>query len=251
MSGHSKWSTIKRKKGAKDAQRSKVWSRQIREIAIAAREGGGDPNGNSRLRSAILAAQASNMPKETIERAVKRGTGELEGVVYEEVGYEGYGPGGVAILVQAQTDNKNRTVAEVRHVFAKYGGKLGTSGSVAFMFERQGQVVVDGERADMDSVMEVAVDAGADDVVEEEGSIVVTCGADRLPAVAQSLQKAGLPVTSSEVALVAQSSVKVTGKDAETLLKLINTLDDLDDVSTVSANFDIDDAEFKAINENL
>ncbi len=251
MSGHSKWSTIKRKKGAKDAQRSKVWSRQIREITIAAREGGGDPNGNSRLRSALLAAQGSNMPKDTMERAIKRGTGELEGAVYEEIPYEGYGPGGVAILVETQTDNKNRTAAEVRHVFTKYGGKLGGAGSVAFLFSRVGQIVIDGSRCDVETAMEAAIDAGAEDVAEAEGEIVVTTSPESVQSVAQALQGRGLPVGSSELARVASTSVRVTGKDAESLLKLINALDDLDDVSNVSANFDIDDAELKSLNESL
>ncbi len=250
MSGHSKWSTIKRKKGAKDAQRSKVWSRQIREITIAARAGG-DPNSNSRLRSAILAAQASNMPKDTIERALKRGTGELEGAVYEEIEYEGYGPGGVGILVQVQTDNRNRTVAEIRHCFDRYGGKLGGSGSVAYLFERKGQVMLESARSDMDKTMEVAIDAGAEDVSEEGGEIVIITAPEELHAVAQALQKAGLPVSSAEVARVAQTNIKVTGHDAESLVRLISALDDLDDVAAVSANFDIDDAELRQIQEQL
>ncbi len=251
MSGHSKWSTIKRKKGAKDAQRSRIWSRQIREITIAAREGGGDPNTNARLRTAILAAQGSNMPKDTMERAVKRGTGELEGVIYEEIEYEGYGPGGVAVLVETQTDNRNRMAAEIRHVFARYGGKLGGAGSVAFLFSRVGQIVLDAGRCDMDTAMEAAIDAGAQDVTDGEGEIVVTTAQDALQQVAQALQSAGLPVVSAEVARVASTAVRVTGKDAESLLKLINALDELDDVANVSANFDVDDAELKALNESL
>jgi YebC/PmpR family DNA-binding regulatory protein len=250
MSGHSKWSTIKRKKGAKDAQRSKIWSRQIREVTIAAR-GGGDPGGNSRLRAAVLAAQATNMPKDTIERAIKRGTGELDGVVYEEIEYEGYGPGGVAILVETQTDNKNRTAAEVRHCFTKYGGKLGGAGSVSYLFQRVGQVVIDAGRCDAETAMEAAIEAGAEDVLEGEGEIVVTTTTETLQPVMQALQQKGLPVASSELTRVAQTSVKVAGDEAGSLLKLINALDDLDDVANVSANFDIDDADLKALNADL
>ena len=250
MSGHSKWSTIKRKKGAKDAQRSKVWSRQIREITIAAR-GGGDPNSNSRLRSAILAAQGTNMPKDTMERAIKRGTGELDGAVYEEIEYEGYGPGGVAVLVETQTDNKNRTAAEVRHCFVKYGGKLGGSGSVSYLFQRVGQIVVDGSRCDADTAMEAAIEAGAEDVSEGDGEIVVTTSTEALHAVNQALAGKGLPVASAELTRVASTSVKVVGDEAVSLLKLIEALDDLDDVSNVSANFDIDDAELKALDEDM
>lgn len=250
MSGHSKWSTIKRKKGAKDAQRSKIWSRQIREVTIAAR-GGGDPAGNSRLRAAVLAAQSTNMPKDTIERAIKRGTGELAGVVYEEIEYEGYGPGGVAILVETQTDNKNRTAAEVRHCFTKYNGKLGGAGSVSYLFQRVGQVVIDVGRCDAETAMEAAIEAGAEDVLEGEGEIVVTTTTEALQPVTQALQQKGLPVASSELTRVAQTSVKVAGEEAESLLKLINALDDLDDVANVSANFDIDDADLKALNADL
>ncbi len=250
MSGHSKWSTIKRKKGAKDAQRSKLWSRLIRELTVSARSGGGDPGGNSRLRAAVLAAKAANMPADNIDKAIKRGTGELAGAVYEEIEYEGYGPGGVAILVETQTDNKNRTAADVRHCFSKYGGKLGGAGSVAFLFQRMGQILLDGARCDLDSVMEAAVEAGAEDVSESDGEVAVTTTTDSLQAVAAALQRAGLPVTSSGLARLAQTSVRVTGKDVESLLKLINALDDLDDVAAVWANFDIDDAELKAFNDN-
>ena len=246
MSGHSKWSTIKRKKGAKDAQRSKLWSKIIREITVAAR-GGGDPDSNTRLRAALTTAKAANMPNDTIDKAIKRGTGELEGAIYEEIAYEGYGPGGVAILVETQTDNKNRTAAAVRHVFTKYNGKLGSSGCVAYLFDRQGMIVLDGARCDVDTAMEAAIDAGAEDVSEEEGSIVITTGLEDLHAVTQALQAAGLPVVSSELTLNPQTTVKVTGGDASTVLNLIEALDDLEDVSTVSVNFDIDDDELAAL----
>jgi YebC/PmpR family DNA-binding regulatory protein len=251
MSGHSKWSTIKRKKGAKDAQRSKIWSRLAREIIVAARLGGGDPESNSRLRLAVTAARAQNMPKDNIEKAIKRGTGEIEGAVYEEMTYEGYGPGGVAILVETQTDNKNRTAAEVRHVFTRYNGKLGAAGCVSYLFDRRGTIELDGERCDVDSVMEAAVEAGAEDVAQEGGSIIVTTDMTDLHAVAQALEKAGLPVESAELRLAPQTTVAVSGKDAETLLKLIGALDDLDDVSEVSANFDIDDEELASLQDEL
>jgi YebC/PmpR family DNA-binding regulatory protein len=243
MSGHSKWNTIKRKKAVKDASRSKVWSRLIREITVAAREGGGDPDGNARLRLAVQAAKSANMPGDTMEKAIKRGTGELEGVVFEETSYEGYGPGGVAILVECQTDNKNRTTAEVRHVFTKYNGKLGSSGCVAYLFDRRGMILLDGGRCDVNTAMEAAIDAGAEDVTEEDGSIVVTTSMEDLHAVSQALSRVGLPVKSAELTRVPQTSVKVAGTDARTLLNLIEALDDLDDVSSVSANFDIDDRE--------
>jgi YebC/PmpR family DNA-binding regulatory protein len=251
MSGHSKWSTIKRKKGAKDAQRSKIWSKLIREVTVSARLGGSDPDSNTRLRAAITAARAANMPHDNIDKAIKRGTGEIAGAVYEEISYEGYGPGGVAILVQTQTDNKNRTAADVRHIFTKYNGKLGSSGCVSYLFDRRGMIVLDGQRCDVDTAMDAAIEAGAEDVAEDDDSIVITTTLEDLHAVNQALQKDGLPVVSAELAHVPQTTVKVAGKEAETLLKLINGLDDLDDVASVSTNFDIDDEELAALNENL
>ncbi len=249
MSGHSKWSTIKRKKGAKDAQRSRIWSRLIREVTVAAREGGGDPDGNPRLRAAITAARAANMPLDNIEKGIKRGTGELEGAVYEEIAYEGYGPGGVAVLVETQTDNKNRTAAEVRHVFVKHNGKLGGAGCVSYLFERKGLVTLDAARCDAETAMEVAIEAGAEDVNLEDDSIVVTTGMEGLHAVTQALRDAGLPVVGSELTRVPQTTVRVEGSEARSLLNLIEALDDLDDVASVSANFDIDDDELAAIDE--
>ena len=250
MSGHSKWSTIKHKKGAKDAQRSKVWSRLIREVTIAAR-GGGDPEANPRLRLAVSAARASNMPKDTIEKAIKRGSGDMDGVVYEEISYEGYGPGGVAVLIDTQTDNRNRTAAEVRHVFTKYNGTLGSAGCVGYLFERKGLILIDAEATDLDTVMDAAIEAGAEDVEVEGDSLVVTTSFSDYGKVLQDLQDGGLPITSSELTRIPATETKVTGKDAETLLKLINALDDLDDVAAVSANFDIDDEELASIQENL
>jgi YebC/PmpR family DNA-binding regulatory protein len=240
MSGHSKWSTIKHKKAATDAKRAKIWSRIIREITIAAR-GGSDPEGNPRLRAALLSGKAANMPKDTVEKAVKRGAGELEGAVYEEITYEGYGPGGVALMVETQTDNKNRTAAEVRHVFNKYGGKLGSAGCVAYLFERKGLIALDGEKIEVDKVMEAAIEAGAEDVEESGGAIAVTTAMEDLHTVASALSEAGLPVTRTELVLEAAMTVKVGEDDARALLRLIEFLDDLDDVSNVSANFDIDD----------
>jgi YebC/PmpR family DNA-binding regulatory protein len=251
MSGHSKWSTIKRKKGAKDAQRSKIWSRLIREVTVSARLGGGDQDANTRLRAAITAARAANMPLDNVEKAIKRGTGEIAGAIYEEIAYEGYGPGGVALLVETQTDNKNRTAAEVRHVFTKYNCKLGSSGCVSYLFDRKGMIVLDASRCDLDTAMDAAVDAGAEDVADEDDSIVITTSLEDLHAVNQALVEKGLPVISAELTNVPQTIVKVSGKEAETLLKLINQLDDLDDVSSVSANFDIDDEELATLNDDL
>jgi len=241
MSGHSKWSTIKRKKAATDAKRAKVWTRIIREITIAARMGGGDPEANPRLRAALLTAKGANMPKDTVDKAIKRGTGDLEGAIYEEIAYEGYGPGGVAILVETQTDNKNRTAAEVRHVFTKYGGKLGSTGCVSYLFERKGLITVLVDETDVERVMDAAIEAGAEDVETGEGSVVVTTAMEDLHAVAASLTEAGLAVESTELVLEPATTVKVEDEDVRGLLRLIEYLDDLDDVASVSANFDIDD----------
>lgn len=251
MSGHSKWSTIKRKKGAKDAARSKVWSRLAREVIVAAKIGGGDQESNARLRTAVLACKAANMPNANIDRAIKRGTGEIEGAVYEEVSFEGYGPGGVAVLVETQTDNRNRTTSEVRHIFTRYNGNLGTNGCVAYLFERKGSISLDAARVDMDTAMEAAIEAGAEDVEDEGEVIVVTTAFTDYSAVLQTLQKAGLPVVESEVIQEPSTTVQVSGQDASTLMKLITYMDDLDDVSQVSANFDIDEAEMAEIMETL
>jgi YebC/PmpR family DNA-binding regulatory protein len=251
MSGHSKWSTIKRKKGAKDAARSKIWSRLAREVIVAAKIGGGEQDSNARLRTAVLAARAANMPNANIERAIKRGTGEIEGAVYEEVTYEGYGPGGVAILVETQTDNRNRTTSEVRHVFTRYNGKLGTDGCVSYLFERKGAITLDAKRVDMDTAMEAAIEAGAEDVDDEDEVIVVSTAFADFGHVLQSLQDRNLPVTESGIVQEPATTVQVTGKDASTLMKLITAMDDLDDVSRVSANFDIPDTEMAEILERL
>lgn len=251
MSGHSKWANIKHRKGAQDAKRAKVFTRLIREITVSARQGGGDMEANPRLRAAILSARGSNMPNDTIDKAIKRGTGEIEGMIIEEINYEGYGPGGVAVLVECQTDNKNRTTAEVRHVFTKFGGNLGANGCVSYLFERKGMVVLDGERCDLESAMDAAIDAGAEDVEEDEGLISVTSAMEDLNDVSQALDEAGLPVTSSELVQVPSTLIKVEEGEAMSLMKLITAMDDLDDVSSVSANFDIDDDVMASVEERL
>jgi YebC/PmpR family DNA-binding regulatory protein len=249
MSGHSHWATIKHKKGAADAKRGRLWSKIARMIIVAAKSGGGDPNSNLTLRYSIDKAKAANMPKDTIDKAIKRGTGEIEGAVYEEIQYEGYGPGGVAILVETQTDNKNRTAAEVRHTFSKHNGKLGSTGCVSYLFARKGLIVLDGKRCDPERAMEVAIEAGADDVDLDDEAIAVTTEMENLAGVTQALREAQLPIQSSEMTLVPATSVRVEGNDARTLLNLINALDDLDDVARVSANFDIDDADLAAMSD--
>lgn len=244
MSGHSKWANIKHRKAAQDSKRAKVWTRLIREVTISAREGGGDAEANPRLRAAVTSARAANMPNDTVEKAIKRGTGDLDGVIYEEINYEGYGPGGVAILVETQTDNKNRTAAEVRHVFTKYNGKLGSTGCVSYLFTRKGLIVVgdDDGSVDVDAAMEAAIEYGAEDVEEAEGNVIVTTAMEDLHAVAAALQEADLPVSNAELVMEASTEVAITDKgDAAGAIRLVNMLDDLDDVSTVSANFDIDD----------
>jgi len=240
VAGHSKWKQIKRKKAVTDSRRGAHFTKLIKEITVAARSGGGDPAGNARLRTAIDTAKAANMPLENIERAVKKGTGALEGVNYEEITYEGYGPGGAAILVEATTDNANRTVADVRHAFAKYGGNLGSAGSVAWMFDKRGQIYVDATRYDEDTTLEAALEAGAADFVREGEQYVVTTGVTDLHAVQEGLKGRGISPESAEIALIPKTTVKVEGKHAETLLKLMEALEEHDDVSKVSSNFDVD-----------
>ncbi len=244
MAGHSKWANIKHRKAAQDSKRAKVWTRLIREVTIAARVGGGDPEANPRLRAAVTMARSNNLPNDTVEKAIKRGTGDLEGVTYEEINYEGYGPGGVAILVETQTDNKNRTAAEVRHVFTKYNGKLGSTGCVSYLFNRKGLILVGGDDVtlDLEQVMDLAIESGAEDVEEAEGAMVVTTAFEDLHQVSTALSEAGLPVQSTELIMEPETEVKITDeKEAAGVMRLVNMLDDLDDVSRVSANFDIDD----------
>lgn len=248
MSGHSKWSTIKRKKGAVDAKRGKIFTRLIKEITVAARMGGGDPDGNPRLRSAIASAKTENMPKDNIERAIKKGTGELEGAVYEEITYEGYGPGGVAILVDCMTDNKNRTVADIRHYFSKSGGNLGESGCVSWMFERKGTMLVDNETIDEEELMDKALEAGASDVFEEDNVFQVETEPDDFETVRENLEADGVQFLEASVAMVPKNTVDITDeKTARQILKLLENLEDHDDVQNVYANFDIPDEIMESI----
>ena len=242
MSGHSKWSTIKRKKGANDAKRGKIFTKLIKEITIAAKMGGGDPEGNPRLRSAVNAAKTENMPKENIDRAIKKGTGDLDGAIYEEILYEGYGPGGVAVLVETMTDNKNRTVADIRHFFAKSGGNLGESNCVAWMFDKKGTLTVEKGGIGEDELMDLALEAGAEDVVEEEDSYQVVTAPETFNDVVDRLEKGNVKFTEATLSMVPKNSIEVTDeKAARSLLRLLENLEDHDDVQKVHANFDIDD----------
>ena len=244
MSGHSKWSTIKRKKGAADAKRGKIFTKLIREIATAARIGGGEIDSNPRLRLIVDRAKAANMPKDNIARAIAKGVGGGDDAeTYEECVYEGYGPGGVAILIEALTDNKNRTVSEVRHALTKHGGNLGSSGCVAYLFEKKGLISVRSEGADSDQLMEVALEAGAEDVVESEDTIDVVAGPAEFSGVRDSIAARGFDVVHAEVSMEASTSVTVSGKEAEQMLKLNDALEDLDDVQQVYANVEISDDE--------
>ena len=241
MSGHSKWSSIKHKKGAADAKRGRIFTKIIREISVAARAGGGDPDGNPRLRTAIETAKAENMPKDNIERAIKKGTGELEGVHYEESVLEGYGPNGVAILVDIMTDNKNRTMAELRHAFTKYNGNIGATGCVSWMFDKKGLISFDKEKVDEDKLMEVALDAGADDINDEGSTLEIITDPNDFEAVKEALDKNGLQYVFAKISMIPQNTVKLNKKEAEQVLKLMETLEDSDDVQNVYANFDIPD----------
>lgn len=242
MAGHSKWKQIKHKKAATDNKRSAVWAKCIREITVAAKAGGGDPGGNPRLRTAIDAARAVNMPNDNIDRAIKKGTGELAGEIYEEVTYEGYGPGGAAILIEATTDNPNRTVAEIRHAFSRNGGNLGASNSVAWMFDRKGQVYLDAAAHAEDESLEAALDAGAEDFAKDGDQYIVTTLPGTFHAVQDALSARRFRIASAELAMLPKNTVKVEGSDAVRLLRLVETLEDLDDVSKVFSNFDIDAA---------
>ena len=242
MSGHSKWSTIKRKKGANDAKRGKIFTKLIKEITIAARMGGGDIDGNPRLRSAVTAAKGENMPKDNIDRAIKKGTGDLGGAIYEEILYEGYGPGGVAVLVETMTDNKNRTVADIRHFFAKSGGNLGESGCVAWMFDKKGTLSVDKDGVAEDELMDLALEAGAEDVVEEEDSFQIITAPEAFNDVVDQLEKGKVKFSEATLSMVPKNSIEVTEeKAARSLLRLLENLEDHDDVQKVHANFDIAD----------
>nr|HID58876.1 YebC/PmpR family DNA-binding transcriptional regulator [Desulfobacterales bacterium] len=247
MSGHSKWSSIKHRKGAQDAKRGKIFTKLIKEITVAARMGGGDPDSNPRLRTAIAASKAENMPKENIERAIKKGTGELEGESYEEVVYEGYGPGGAAVLVESVTDNKKRTVADIRYIFSKCGGNLGESGCVAWMFDKKGLIVFDKEGIDEDRLMEVALEAGAEDILDDNNSFEVITPLNEFEAVKEAFSREGLNYTFAEITMIPKNRVKLEGKQAEQMLRLMETLEDSDDVQKVYSNFDIPDETLQAL----
>jgi YebC/PmpR family DNA-binding regulatory protein len=240
MSGHSKWSSIKHKKGAADAKRGKIFTKLIKEITVAARMGGsGDPDANPRLRSAILAAKSENMPKDNIERAIKKGTGELEGVHYEESNYEGYGPGGAAVLVESLTDNKNRAVADIRHIFNKCGGNLGENGCVAWMFAKKGYLVIEESATDEDTLMEIALEAGAEDVRKDGSNFEVICAAEDFESVKASIDEKSIDYIEAEVTMLPQSTASLQGKEAEQMIRLMDMLDDCEDVQKVYTNADI------------
>lgn len=241
MSGHNKWASIKHKKGANDARRGKIFTKLIKEITVAARLGGGDPAANPRLRAAILAAKAENMPKENIERGIKKGTGELEGVNYEESIYEGYGPGGAAVLVESLSDNKNRSVAEIRHIFSKNGGNLGAAGCVAWMFKKKGYLAIERKAVSEEALMEKALEAGAEDVREEGDVYEVITAPEDFEAVKTALDELKVPYVSAEITMLPQNTTELTGKDAEQMVRLMEMLEDCDDVQKVYTNADIPD----------
>jgi YebC/PmpR family DNA-binding regulatory protein len=247
MSGHSKWSTIKHKKGATDAKRGKIFTKLIKEITVAARMGGGDPETNPRLRHALGSARAQNMPKDTFERAIKKGTGELEGVNYEEILYEGYGPGGVAVLVECLTDNRNRTIAEIRQVFNKAGGNVGTDGCVAWMFDKKGLIVVSKADSDEDTLMEVALDAGAEDIKEETDSFEIITEPSDFDAVKAAVDEAQIKCEMAEITMIPQNMTKVEGKEAEQMINFMDRLDDCEDIQKFYSNADIPDEVFDSM----
>ncbi len=247
MSGHSKWHNIRLRKGKQDAERGKLFTRLAREIIIAAREGGGNPDANLRLKMAIAKARENSMPQDNIKRSIMRGTGEMEGVQLEELVYEGYGPAGVAVLVECMTDNKNRTVSEIRHAFSKCGGSLGESGCVAWMFTPQGIIRVPASAGDEETVMTAALDAGAEDFSADDDGYEIITAQGQVQHVQQALLDAGIPVDSAEPTMTPSATVKVEGKDAQAVLKLMDMLDELDDVQAVHANFDIDESELDSV----
>jgi YebC/PmpR family DNA-binding regulatory protein len=246
MSGHSKWASIKHKKGALDAKRGKIFTRVIKEISVAARLGGGDPTGNARLRQAIAAAKAENMPKDNIERAIKKGTGELEGVNYEEVSYEAYGPGGVAVLIDCLTDNKNRTVADLKHIFDRHGGSLGAPGCVSWIFEKKGVIAFDQGKAEEEKLLEVALDSGAEDVKQADNQFEVVMNPADFDKVKKAFDTLGLKYSLAEITMIPQNFVRLDGKKAEQMLNLMEALEDNDDISHIYANFDIPDEVMEA-----
>ena len=246
MSGHSKWATIKHKKGALDAKRGKIFTRLIKEIMVAAKAGGGDPDGNPRLRSAILAAKSENMPNDNIQRAIKRGTGEIEGASYEDITFEGYGPGGVAIIVEVLTDNRNRAVSEIRHAFSKNGGNLGESGSVSYMFTKKGVIIVGKSAADEDKLTEIVLDAGADDLNNDGDYWEILTSPKDFEAVRDAVKAAKIEPESAEVTMVPSTYQKLEGTQATAMMRLLETLEDLDDTQNVYSNFEMDEAQVPA-----
>lgn len=249
MSGHSKWATIKRKKSKTDAARGRIFTKLIKEITVAARDGGGDEDSNPRLRTAVVAAKAANMPSDNIKKAIQKGTGELPGTTYEETTFEGYGPGGVAVFVDVLTDNRNRTVAEIRHLFSKYSGNLGENGCVAWMFDKKGIITVGKDGTEEDSLMEAALEAGAIDIQVQDDAFEVTTEPSDLDIVREALEKAQMSVIEAEVRRIPQNTVKLDRKEASSMLKLMEFLEDHDDVQKVSANFDIDDSLMEELSD--
>ena len=246
MSGHSKWASIKHKKGALDAKRGKIFTRLIKEISVAARLGGGDPGGNARLRQAIASARAENMPKDNIERAIKKGTGELEGVNYEEVSYEAYGPGGVAVLIDCLTDNKNRTVADLKHIFDRHGGNIGSPGCVSWIFEKKGVITFDKGKIEEEKLLEVALDAGAEDVSQAGDQFEVVMKPNDFEKIKKAFDSLGLKYSLAEISMIPQNTVRLEGKKAEQMLNLMEALEENEDINHVYANFDIPDEVLEA-----
>jgi len=249
MSGHSKWATIKHKKGALDARRGKIFTKLIKEITVAARIAGGDPDSNPRLRTAILAAKAENMPADNIKRALQKGTGELPGTTFEEAVYEGYGPGGVALMLEIATDNKNRTLSEIRHILSRHGGNLGANGCVAWMFHKKGYVVVEKDKVDEGKLLDLITDAGADDMAEDGSNWEIFSSPDKLHQVVERLKAAHVAPAAAEVSMIPQSFVKLSGKEAQQMMRLMDELEDHEDVQHVYANFDIEEAELHALTQ--
>jgi YebC/PmpR family DNA-binding regulatory protein len=245
MSGHSKWHSIKHKKAAADSKRGRIFTRLIKEMTAAARSGGGDQDGNPRLRLAVATAKAANMPADNIKKAIMRGTGELPGVSYEDVNYEGYGPGGVAIYMHVLTDNRNRTVAELRHILSKNGGNLGETGCVGWMFDRKGYFVVEKSAADEEKLLDLALGAGADDMREDGSNFEILTTPEIFEAVRSALEKEKIPTASAEISMIPQNYIKLEGKNAQTMLKLMEALEDHEDIQNVWANFDIDESELE------
>ncbi len=249
MAGHSKWANIKHRKAAVDAKRGKAFTKLIRELTVAAKERGSDPESNPRLRTAIATAKGANMPNDTIDRAIKRGTGDIEGIVYNEIFYEGYGPGGSAVYVKTLTDNRNRTVSEIRRIFTKHGGGLGENGCVAWMFDLRGRIAFPADSVDEDTLFDLVIDAGADDVRTEDSEIVVVAPTENYETVKRAVSDAGIQYESAEVTMIPQTSVRIEGRDAEHMIRLMEALEDSDDVQNVYANFDIDEQLLEAIGQ--